>query len=134
VNDYNLNRLPYGAEVFKAEVAERYPDATFEYDNRDGLGIYRALKIEFEHEDDCAQLGEVLVPIMESSDPRIVGWVCEEPDRLTVVFTDTDEAEDTDPFHLDQVANLLATIEENRKKPEATKPRPARKKAAKKST
>jgi hypothetical protein len=132
---YNMQRLPYGAQVFEAEVKDRYPDAEFEYDDRDGLGIYRLLKIALSKEG-SDELGELLAPIMESSDPRITGWIGM-PGAITVMFTATDEAENNDPFHLARIADTLLPqsvvdkIEKAREKPEDTKPRPARKTAKK---
>lgn len=105
--NYTQHRLPWGAEVFKAEVADRYPDAEFENDERDGIGIYRSLVVTTEH---AKELGHLLVPIFESSDVRIAGWEAN-TGSITVFFTGTDEAENSEPFYLARVADTLLPAE-----------------------
>jgi hypothetical protein len=105
-----MERLPWGAEVFKAEVADRYPEATFEYADRDGLGVYRALRVTIPTEDALHELCSLIEPILESSDNRITGWIGKsrtEPDTVTFLFTGTDEAENSTPFYLARVADTL---------------------------
>lgn len=118
--NYPMQRLPYGAQVFEAEVKNLYPDATFDYDDRDGLGIYRTITIATES---SGELGDLLEPIMDSSDPRIVGWIGS-PGSITVVFTATDEAENAEPFYLARVRDTLLP---------ASDPTPPKKRTTKKA-
>ena len=117
-----MQRLPYGAQTFRDEVKNLYPDALFDSDDRDGLGIYRSLGVVLASKEEAEKLGELLVPIMESSDLRISGWWTNDS-TLWVSFTGGDEAENPEPFYLARVADALLP---------ATEKKPA-KKTAKKS-
>lgn len=101
-----MQRLPYGAQVFEAEVKNLYPTVEILPENRDGLGIYRRLDLTFATVEEAEHLGELLVPIMESVDRRIYGWLAD-GDTLTVIFTSTDEAENPTPFYLARLADML---------------------------
>lgn len=104
--NYNMQRLPYGAQTFEAEVRDLYPKTKIDPGSRDGLGVYRRLDLTFASVEDAEDLGELLVPIMESSDSRITGWLAD-GDTMSVTFTDTDEAENPEPFYLGVLAMIL---------------------------
>lgn len=128
MTEYNLHRLPYAAETLRDEITAWDEDATFEGDERDGLGVYRVLVVDTGR---AKELADLLRPVVEV-DSRIVE-VYGTAVAVAVTFTDGNGAESREPFHLAGVSDVFNPVDEFQATLEPEPDKPAKKATNKKA-